>query len=36
MLIRNYYRTAVRHIARSRFHTTLNVIGLSMALLSSC
>lgn len=29
MLLRNYYRTAVRQIARNRFHTGINVIGLS-------
>jgi putative ABC transport system permease protein len=32
MLIRNYYRTAVRQIARSRFHTGINVIGLSVGI----
>jgi putative ABC transport system permease protein len=29
MLLRNYYRTAVRSIARSRFHAIINIIGLS-------
>ena len=32
MLIRNYYRTAVRQIVRSRFHTAINVIGLSVGI----
>jgi len=32
MLILNYYRTAVRQIARSRFHTLLNVVGLSVGI----
>jgi putative ABC transport system permease protein len=32
MLIRNYYRTAVRQIARSRFHAGINVIGLSIGM----
>ncbi len=32
MLIRNYYRTAVRHIVRSRLHAMLNVIGLSIGI----
>lgn len=32
MLIRNYYRTAVRHIARSRLHAMLNVVGLSVGI----
>jgi putative ABC transport system permease protein len=32
MLIRNYYRTAVRQIARSRFHSLLTVIGLSIGI----
>jgi ABC-type antimicrobial peptide transport system permease subunit len=32
MLIRNYFRTAVRHITRSRFFTALNVIGLSIGI----
>jgi putative ABC transport system permease protein len=29
MLLRNYYRTAVRSIARSRFNAIINIIGLS-------
>src|SRR5580698_2018501 len=32
MLIRNYYRTAVRQISRSRFHSLLTVIGLSIGI----
>lgn len=32
MLIRNYYRTAVRQIARSRFHAGINIIGLSIGM----
>lgn len=28
-MLANYYKTAVRHIARSRFHSLINVIGLS-------
>ena len=28
-MLRNYYKTAVRNIARSRLHTAINVIGLS-------
>jgi len=30
MHIRSYYRTAVRQIARSRFHATVNIVGLSI------
>jgi ABC-type antimicrobial peptide transport system permease subunit len=30
MLIRNYYRSAVRHISRDRFFAGLNIIGLSI------
>jgi putative ABC transport system permease protein len=29
MLLRNYYQTAVRQISRNRFHTGINIIGLS-------
>jgi putative ABC transport system permease protein len=29
LMLANYYKTAVRHIARSRFHSLINVIGLS-------
>jgi putative ABC transport system permease protein len=32
MLIRNYFRTAVRHLTRNRFFTALNVIGLSIGI----
>ena len=32
MLIRNYYRTAVRQMSRSRFHSLLTVIGLSIGI----
>jgi putative ABC transport system permease protein len=32
MLIRNYYRSAVRQIARTRFHATLNIAGLSIGM----
>jgi putative ABC transport system permease protein len=32
MLIRNYYRTAVRQMSRSRFHSVLTVIGLSIGI----
>lgn len=32
MLIRNYYRTAVRQIGRSRFHSFLTIIGLSIGI----
>src|ERR1700733_11161769 len=32
MLVRNYYRTAVRQIARSRFHSLLNITGLSVGI----
>jgi putative ABC transport system permease protein len=32
MLIRNYFRTAVRHLGRNRFFTALNVIGLSIGI----
>jgi putative ABC transport system permease protein len=32
MLIRNYYRTAVRQISRSRFHSLLTVTGLSIGI----
>jgi ABC-type antimicrobial peptide transport system permease subunit len=32
MLIRNYYRTAVRQIARSRSHAGINIIGLSIGM----
>jgi putative ABC transport system permease protein len=32
MHIRNYYRSAVRQIARSRFHALINVIGLSIGI----
>lgn len=28
-MLANYYRTAIRHLARSRLHTIINVIGLS-------
>ena len=32
MLIRNYYRTAIRQIGRSRLHSLLNIVGLSMGI----
>lgn len=32
MLIRNYYRTAFRQITRNRFHSLLNIIGLSIGI----
>jgi putative ABC transport system permease protein len=32
MLIRNYFRTSVRHLTRNRFFTVLNVIGLSIGI----
>jgi ABC-type antimicrobial peptide transport system permease subunit len=32
MLIRNYFRTAIRHLTRNRFFTALNVIGLSIGI----
>ncbi len=32
MLIRNYYRTAIRQIGRSRFHSLLNIVGLSIGI----
>lgn len=28
-MVRNYYKLAVRHIARSRFYAFLNIFGLS-------
>ena len=31
-MLANYYKTAVRHIARSRFHSIINVAGLSMGI----
>jgi len=32
MLIRNYYKTAIRHISRSRFYAILNIAGLSIGI----
>src|ERR1700722_6413918 len=32
MLLRNYYRSAVRQIARTRFHATINIAGLSIGM----
>jgi hypothetical protein len=32
MLIRNYYRTTIRQIGRSRFHSFLNIFGLSIGI----
>lgn len=32
MLVRNYYRTAVRHITRDRFFAGLNIFGLSIGI----
>jgi len=32
MLIRNYIRTAIRHLTKNRFFTTLNIIGLSIGI----
>ena len=32
MLIRNYYRTAVRQMSRSRFHSLLTILGLSIGI----
>jgi hypothetical protein len=32
MLLRSYYRTAVRQITRNRFHSMLNIIGLSIGI----
>jgi len=32
MLFLNYYRTAIRQIARSRFHAIINVVGLSVGI----
>jgi putative ABC transport system permease protein len=32
MLIRNYYHTAVRQISRGRFHSLLNITGLSIGI----
>jgi putative ABC transport system permease protein len=32
MLLHNYYRTAVRQITRSRFHSFLNIFGLSIGI----
>ena len=31
-MLASYYRTAIRQIARSRFHSFLNIIGLSMGI----
>lgn len=31
-MFRNYYKIALRHIARSRFYTAINVIGLSVGI----
>ncbi len=32
MLIRNYYHSAVRQISRGRFHSLLNITGLSIGI----
>jgi putative ABC transport system permease protein len=31
-MLANYYKTAVRHIARSKFHAVINIAGLSMGI----
>jgi putative ABC transport system permease protein len=31
-ILANYYKTAVRHIARSKFHAIINIVGLSMGI----
>ncbi|HEY4108544.1 ABC transporter permease, partial [Puia sp.] len=32
MMLANYYKTAVRNIARSRFHAIINIVGLSVGI----
>jgi ABC-type antimicrobial peptide transport system permease subunit len=31
-MLSNYYKTAIRHIARSRFHAVINIVGLSVGI----
>src|ERR1700759_3312546 len=31
-MLANYYKTAIRNIARSRFHATINIVGLSVGI----
>src|SRR6267142_134760 len=31
-MLSNYYKTAIRNIARSRFHAFINIVGLSVGI----